>query len=113
MILQVLFWFLLLLLWYVAWKSVSDFKFWREVADLKFDLAVKKSAFESMRDKYQKLHNRLIELNKRDNPRITTDMMRKEIIALHKKWITNTEIWWILGFDRSAISKALKRWGIN
>ena len=104
MTLQILLWILLFLLWYVAGDSIRFYRDSKLINELKYDNLIKWAAAEWLQDK-------LTKLAKRDNPRITADMMKQQIIQLREQGMTWKQIWITLWFDYSTVYKALKkRW---
>lgn len=111
----------------VIWALAQSYDRYHELKELKLKRAILEWALNWERDMAERRHNRIkylqkelsdlrnqmVELNKRDNPRVTTEMMKSSIIELRQQGMTCQQIWFTLWFDKSWIAKALKRWGIK
>jgi hypothetical protein len=121
---QILLW---LLIWIVIWALAQSYDRSYQLKELKLKKAVYKWALDWERELTKRqtkriwelqrelsdLRNQMVEINKKDSPRVTTEMMKQAIIELRQQWMTCKQIWFTLWFDKSAIAKALKRWDIK
>lgn len=79
----------------------------------KLSLDKYRKSYDELLAEYAKMYKQLTDISKKDNPRITTMMLKQQILDLHEQWLNCKQIWVTLGFDKSSIAKALKRWWVT